>query len=176
MKNIAECCFSPEHVRLFYLDVGFEANEADAMGENWAHIKKKVDNKYGFPFRCVECQIEDTFSTSIHCHHGVMMAAENICFNCAFWTLYIRMPHPERAIVNGKHYVCYPIQIGERLGRHRDRGFGGDLFQVYYFDGRIVWSQDTWHQGKIPERFRYALSDNAEFVRKDDPRYSSNPQ
>jgi hypothetical protein len=46
------------------------------------------------------------------------------------------------------------------------KGFGGRSFTIRFFsDGRIVKTGNLWSIGPIPEEYREALPDNAEFVK-----------
>lgn len=84
----------------------------------------------------------------------------NNCFECSFWMEKMEMSDEDedrRVIVNGQHY---------RLGNGDTgpfKGFGDKKFTISFLDGRIVESRNLWCQGKIPDRFRKLLPDNALF-------------
>jgi len=89
------------------------------------------------------------------------MHDRHLCYSCAFWTDKIEHPLPDREVINGHHYTVHPFA-------HRPenvlRGFFGKEFCIRRFDGTLVKSNNVWHQGKIPERFRQALPDTAVFI------------
>ncbi|MBU1387812.1 MAG: hypothetical protein KKE62_06345 [Proteobacteria bacterium] len=86
---------------------------------------------------------------------------ENNCFDCSFWMEKIEMSAEDenrRVIVNGQHY-----RIGnDDAGIYR--GFGGRKFNILFHDGRVIETNNLWHQGTIPNRFREMLPDNAIFL------------
>lgn len=98
---------------------------------------------------------------------GSRLAEKRICFTCDHWLQLIEKDAHEyrrrHVIVDGRHYV-----MGDNTTEpHRWSGFGGDTFVIEFFDGRKVVSNNLWHQGTIPERWREQLADNAKFVRPD---------
>lgn len=85
----------------------------------------------------------------------------NNCFDCSFWLCKTDYPDyvaNRRAIINGDHYMAYAETDGIF------RGSGGRRFIIQFFDGRIIETNNLWHQGTIPDRFRELLQDNAVFV------------
>ena len=57
---------------------------------------------------------------------------------------------------HGTHY-----RIGAANQATGVKGFAGARWRVRFFDGRVVETDNLWHQGDIPEAFRGVLSDNA---------------
>lgn len=92
------------------------------------------------------------------------------CFDCDYWLRLVCDTNPsEQVIVNGVHFIAGGWCDKEpAYGTTRDLGFGGRKFVVKFTSGpnkdKILTTYDMWHQGKIPERFRDRLPDNAEFV------------
>ena len=83
------------------------------------------------------------------------------CHDCSFWlkkTEYTGVVASRRAIINGEHYMVYAETDG------LIKGSGGRRVIVEFFDGRIIHSNNLWHQGTIPERFREMLPDSAIFI------------
>jgi hypothetical protein len=85
----------------------------------------------------------------------------NNCFDCSFWlgkTDYPDYMKNHQVIINGEHYMAYAETDGIV------RGFGGRMFRIQFFDGRIIETNNLWGQGPIPEQFRSMLPDNAVFL------------
>lgn len=86
-----------------------------------------------------------------------------LCFTCFFWkgkTSIKNRPNVTR--INGDHFTIASES-------DRNKGYGGQKFTIKFFDGRIITTTNLWYQGKIPEHFRKALEDNAEFVEEEKP-------
>ena len=83
------------------------------------------------------------------------------CFDCSFW-LFKTEFHEDlanrRVVVDGNHYMISAVADTYPLG------FGGELFIIKFFDGRIIKTNNLWSQGSIPDRFREMLPDNAVFL------------
>lgn len=86
------------------------------------------------------------------------------CFTCDFWMEKIRWRTEKRSdcfVINGVHY-----KVGEELSPSviALRGFGGSRFVIIANDdGRRIETRNLWCQGKVPDRFRDVLTDNATF-------------
>jgi len=65
-------------------------------------------------------------------------------------------------IINGR---CY--HIGDEDSKSYFRGFGGALFIIEFFDGRVVRTTNLWENGVIPPRYR--VPDNARFRKLEYP-------
>ena len=63
----------------------------------------------------------------------------------------------------GHHY-----QLASEGASQGERGFGGKVFEVRFFDGRVVVTHNLWHQGEVPAHFRARLPDNAVFAEDPD--------
>lgn len=81
-------------------------------------------------------------------HTGALRIMMNTCFNCNFWIEYITRPHPNRVIIDHKHYVANPLTPGSSWFA----GFGGRLFEIEFLDGSTKHTNDLWSQGDIPDR------------------------
>lgn len=82
----------------------------------------------------------------------------NLCRTCQFWYEKVEMcDDPEIARIANEHYT-----IGEKT--KSARGFGGRKVTIKFNDGRIVQTDNLWHQGRIPISWRQYLPNNAEFV------------
>lgn len=92
-----------------------------------------------------------------------------LCHTCDFWMEKIRWAeHPDPlhqpVRVDGKHY-CYDPRNLLVSGDSRYKGFGGSFFKICFLDtADVVVTNDLWHQGDIPARFRDRLPDNAVFL------------
>ncbi len=97
---------------------------------------------------------------------------ENNCYDCSFWLVKVNYPHymvRHQVIISGHHYMWYAETAGFI------RGFGGRRFKIQFLDGRIVETNNLWHNGQVPERFRSMLPDNAEFLPLDSKCSSGGP-
>jgi hypothetical protein len=73
-----------------------------------------------------------------------------------FWTEKISIRNDSNvARIGGEHYM---------IGTTELKGFGGKIFKIEFFDGRIVITDNLWNQGTIPESYRMVLQDNAKFI------------
>lgn len=114
------------------------------------HYKKRV--------RCHECGKRETLHWNALTNHQLHKA--RLCFDCMFW---IDKINADRAVrVNHEHYM-----LGEEDATGYFRGFGGRSFRIYFFDGRVVESNNLWCQGEIPEHFWDRLPDNARLIADD---------
>lgn len=93
-----------------------------------------------------------------------------LCFMCEFWTEKIAWREAGDltdgnpvARIDGTHYVLHPFQPNPRYAHCL--GFGGRSMTAVFHDGRAVTSNDVWYQGKIPDRFRDRLPDNAQWAK-----------
>lgn len=67
---------------------------------------------------------------------------------------------PSVVRVNGQHYIVCPDETNPKAWK----GHGGTEFRIRYFDGRVVVTHNLWNQGKIPQKYRQCMPDNAEFL------------
>ena len=80
-----------------------------------------------------------------------------------FWDNHIaRKNDPESIRVGGHHYRLIKPRFAGKTYRGR-LGFGGREWIIEYNDGRVVKTNNLWHQGGIPESVREQLLDNAKF-------------
>jgi hypothetical protein len=88
-----------------------------------------------------------------------------LCFSCWFWTEKIKDKNkPQTVIAKGEMYW-----IGNEQYTGSFRGFDGRKFIIEFNDGDIVTTTNLWFNGKIPERFREELKDNAKFINEENP-------
>lgn len=92
------------------------------------------------------------------------MRSQQICFDCHFWKEKIKWREDNNQacfVIGGHHHKVEPDESGDR----RWSGCGGSEFKIQPLDGRpLIVTHNLWHQGKIPERFRNILTDNAKFI------------
>ena len=91
-----------------------------------------------------------------------VMRDEQLCFSCAFWEVHARNHEKgdDAIIVDGDRYH----DAGNTDKRGGFMCHGGRKFKIKMDDGRIIETNNLWHQGDIPEFFRERLKDNAIFV------------
>lgn len=96
----------------------------------------------------------------LHQHLPKMMLAEHLCYQCAFWIDKARNPDPNREIIEGNHYIFKPFKEEKTYFM----GMRGHKLYIMKTDGTVKCSNDVWHQGEIPERFRSIFPDTAKFI------------
>jgi hypothetical protein len=109
-------------------------------------------------FKCEECEkTEDTERW----RNGDKLLEQKLCQSCSFWMELVRKAGSRDSVrVDGAHFMIFP-DVSD--GYRGFVGFGGDRFDIQFKNGRKITTKNLWHQGKIPERFRDRLFDNAEF-------------
>lgn len=74
-----------------------------------------------------------------------------------FWT--------EKINAKKRSFHRYPVVNGEmfRVGNDTDyvKGFCGTKFCIKFFDGAVVYTNNLWHNGTIPDNFKKSLPDDA---------------
>jgi len=137
----------------------------DEYPKGWSHIGAGCDTteelkvKYCIPDApCTLCG--QIFHTNYMDEVKEVLLKRNICFTCRFWEEIITRPDQDKCVrVDGRHYI-----IGEISGdENHFKGHGGRKFEVRFFDGRVVSTNNLWHQGKVPEHFKAKIPDNAIF-------------
>ena len=90
---------------------------------------------------------------------AIAMGTHRMCFRCNFWRGQLELDKASKrtwAIIDGHHYV---------LGDHGAfRGYSGRNFKIKFNNGTILETDDLWHQGKIPEKWKDKFPNNAEFI------------
>lgn len=124
------------------------------MRDCWPRVREQ---RTGQPFiTCVECG--EAEAGEWETKTADRLRERSLCFTCDFWTGYVsQRDNPAIARVNGEHYYIQPDTSSGF------KGFGGSKFTVSFKDGREVVTHNLWGQGRIPDRFRDRLPDNAEF-------------
>lgn len=100
-----------------------------------------------------------------------------ICSTCDFWIEKWQLrDRPNVARVNGQHYMygnhlqdarvtqdatLEAIAKSWDTPKRQGLGMGGDKMLIRFHDGRVVTTNDLWHQGDIPQRFAHLMPDNA---------------
>ena len=118
---------------------------------------------------CKSCNKEERGPEGFsQCSIRDLMESDGICFTCAFWEEHARRfkagyDKGKVFFVNGNRY-----HDGGMVDKRSERGFvghGGYLFKIKMLDtGKIIETNNLWHQGSIPEHFRERMPNNAEFI------------
>lgn len=92
------------------------------------------------------------------------------CFTKKYWKDIIKEKeyHP---IIKG---VCYCLDINHPIVEDRGQhlGYGGRIFKIRYFNGKIIKTNNLWYNDVVPEWCRNDLPDNAEFMSNDSEKKS----
>ena len=71
----------------------------------------------------------------------------------------------EKIDVKKRSFHRYPVVNGEmfHIGNDTDyvKGFCGTKFCIKFFDGTVVYTDNLWHNGTIPDNFKKILPDDA---------------
>lgn len=130
------------------------------MSATAAEYAKMVERKKSLPatWTCRECgKRESGAKWMASC--AVTLHDRRECFTCNHWIgLIERAAEGRSVIVDGTHYM-----LGDELAGPFMRGFGGSRFRIIFSDGHLATSTNLWCQGRIPDRFRERLPDNATF-------------
>lgn len=101
--------------------------------------------------QCIMCG--DMFIPNVY----TAEARRQLCSVDNFWYEKAEMmDEPNVARIGDQHYI-----IGEPNARNK--GMGGNIVTVIFNDGRVVVTDNLWHQGTIPLRWREWLYPNAKF-------------
>ena len=91
------------------------------------------------------------------------MVNEKLCFSCLFW---VKIKEQDAvtnnwAVINSEHIIILP---DEPESQRQYSGCGGSEFTILFNDGRKIVTHNLWHQGTIPEHFKYIFPNNAKYV------------
>lgn len=113
-------------------------------------------------FKCPICGTTDDWS-AYDAKYGnyFLMGRDGVCFQCAFWLDKTNNPDPNAVSIDGHYYIvnpsaAHPISLL--------KGGGGNWYYFLLNNGQLRESNNVWHQGEIPKRFRPRLPDNAVFL------------
>ncbi len=107
---------------------------------------------------CKVCN--DSFDATGHSNRERLLSV-GVCPACDFMmSLWEIRNNPDVVRVNGEHYMI-------RQSHEGVKGFGGHKIVIQFNDGRVVETNNLWHQGVIPAEWRLTyLYDNAVFLEK----------
>ena len=88
--------------------------------------------------------------------HKVICSSE--CFSVDFWDNCL---DDTAIIIDG---VCYHDGGMKPKGYRGPMGFGGHLFKIKMNDGRIIETNNLWHNGEVPKERN--IEDNAVFIKE----------
>jgi len=148
-------------------------------------VRQKVDPYAAWNSRITvtnaKCKVCGDKFNADHLVQGERLRTVGICHTCDFWIEKWQMRDDENvARINGQHYMFgnhmqdYVVDPADTLEtivanwkapKKQGLGMGGDKIIIKFNDGRIVITNDLWHQGTIPELFSNALPNNAEMMR-----------
>lgn len=110
--------------------------------------------------------------------HAARLLSAGICSTCDHWIeLWQSRDNDNVARINGEHYMFgNHVQdaritqdttlemLADTLPKNGTLGMGGQATIIRFNDGRVVITNDLWHQGTIPTQFENVLTNNAEMV------------
>lgn len=91
--------------------------------------------------------------------NAVLCSSE--CFYKHFWNEIVK-DKENRIIIKGN---CY-IDGGNKPNETHSSwlGFNGYVFNIEFFDGRKLTTNNLWSNGKIPKEYKELLPDNAKII------------
>lgn len=90
--------------------------------------------------------------------HRERLLSVGVCDYCDRWIENWQMrDDPKVARIGYQHYIIGPAH-------QKTKGMGGHRSAIQFDDGRLVLTDNLWHQGRIPIAFAEALPNNARFV------------
>ena len=99
--------------------------------------------------------------------YGNAILCSRECFYDHFWIQKCKAQEAdpyEYAIIDGESYHFNKDKPIVPDNGFDFLGFGGRKFTIRYNNGDTYTTNNLWNQGKIPEKFRDRLKDNAVFV------------
>ena len=96
---------------------------------------------------CHICNREIETTTTLTEH----LMTKKLCYECNFW-----LEKDRNGIIDWGNY--YHVEPDTDRG---PTGMGGRLYRVHILNGETFHTRNLWHEGKIPDRFRDRLPDNA---------------
>jgi hypothetical protein len=176
-----------------YLESKKEQEDAlwDAVLKRVEHIQKTKDEYSGTSRSCAEYTHHDDGTIDCHCTYksGNKDGSSTVFTLTATWKdgqILVQVEEAtdhadwfwgpgghrdeddpmRRVVVDGVHYY-----LGEdRKESGTFKGFAGRRFEIEFFDGRRVVTNDLWYQGRIPPKWRERFPDNARFVPQPQPK------
>lgn len=117
---------------------------------------------------CISCGLVDYSINYSKCEEKIMMDAESMCFTCAFWEIYARS-HENKTDNSDKVFFIDHVRYCDsgRVDKNTRGfvGFGGREFKIKLLgSGKVIFTNNLWCQGDIPELFWSRMPDNAEFL------------
>lgn len=90
-----------------------------------------------------------------------LMRERKVCHECAFWIDKAERPEYGRAIADGHYFIVNPFV---RRPYNRFCALGGKMVYGIRNDRTFFMTDNAWHQGKIPDRFRDILPDDCRLL------------
>jgi hypothetical protein len=89
--------------------------------------------------------------------YGERMEKAHLCFSCSLWSIFSEGENS--VVIDGHRY-----SIGSEGASYP--GFGGQKFDIEFFDGRRITTKNLWHQGEVPIYFKDQIPDTARFIQE----------
>lgn len=124
-----------------------------------AHVTRSKESKYP----TIHCDCGTVCHAAYHRVVVDELVTFELCFKCNFWRKLIdSKDEPNHFVIDGHHYIALPRQDSRSS---RLLGYSGREFVIRRLDSdELIDTNNLWHQGEIPERFRNQLPDTAEFI------------
>lgn len=143
------------------------------------HIKPKYEFLTQIQVMTAQCKVCKVKFNPRGNVNADRLKSAGICATCDGWVGHWQNRNDENVVrVNGTHYMYgnhlkdYEVSeydtleiIAQRFAAKNVKkaglGMGGSVVIITFNDGRVVITNDLWHQGDVPKEFALALPDNA---------------
>jgi hypothetical protein len=117
-------------------------------------------------YHCTECntRVQERDTRFVSSVRNAMILHQR-CYECHHWMSLIEYMGPCAMVrVEGQHYM-FDTRLPYVANPLGALGHGGKMFVIYFRDsGEELITNNLWYQGKIPDRFKSRLPDNADFI------------
>lgn len=94
-----------------------------------------------------------------------IMLSKCYCYECALWDAVIEGRLGNFQIIDGVCYIFLPTVTGDEVHLNILGQNGKDIYMLTK-DGSVLYSNDVWLLGKVPENYRGVLCDTAWSITK----------
>jgi hypothetical protein len=115
--------------------------------------------------QCEKCGVAEE-----HAHRpSDKQPVPTLCFNCRFWSQRLnQLGGAGVLVVKSNFYSFNPaepyVHERKRRGQPSTLGFAGQQWEIQFFSGRRIMTNNLWSSGEVPPFWRPKFPDNASFI------------